>query len=128
MKLPIEYERHLQIPSEQVVCLPEDTKLEPSSIETGVLFVLAKWAGASQLSFRALNDVFKASPHVRSIRLHVASSDNDNTQAFMQRAGDSPGGYGEAYWIRDGVVQAKVRTCGPENESALKEYTDALFE
>ena len=90
----------------RLVFLPADQIIDPSTIDTGILFVIAEWSGSCQLSFWLLNAVLKEMPKASHIPLCVADTDNEEMQKFIFQAGSVRGGYGETYWIRMGVFSA----------------------
>ncbi|MGO9469848.1 MAG: hypothetical protein ACLQVF_37575 [Isosphaeraceae bacterium] len=47
-------------------------------IKRGIVFVLARWSGASRLAFRALNKALGSFTDVDDLYLYVADTDSDN--------------------------------------------------
>jgi hypothetical protein len=82
MKLPKAYRRLLRVPEESLVLL-DDKSIEIAGIESCILFLLAKWSVASQLSFGALNAVLGDLSSLSNLKLFIADTDSESTQTFM---------------------------------------------
>lgn len=125
MKLSETYRKLLRIPEANVVLLP-DEPIRVASLNNGVVFVLAVWAGASQLSFRTLNEVLTETPDHSSVTLYVANTDYETTEAFIRQQGDVPNGNGETYWIKNGQVVAKLPSCHTRHD-VLRQFMQQLI-
>ena len=110
MRLPKAYQASLSIDESRLVFLPDADASSVRSIKRGILFILAKWSGASQLAFRALNKALASFPDLDGLFLYVADADGDRTEELVSALGDVPGGAGETYWLVEGQVQHKL--CG----------------
>jgi hypothetical protein len=63
---------------------------------------MARWSGASQIAFRALNQAFASVPKIEALQLYIADTDSETTQQFFSDNGDVPKGAGETYWLAGG--------------------------
>lgn len=126
MTLPNAYRRELKVPEERVALLLGDAPIDVTAVKRGVLFVLARWSGASQLSFRALNALLADAAEDLEICLLVADTDTPSAQQFMQQQGDVPSGNGETYWIKDGLVLGKLETINQANKKTAVDYINLL--
>ena len=108
MQLPNTLLRSLRIPEQRLVVIQPTDRIDLEAIGTAVLFVLARWAIASLVSFRALNRALQDAVGSGQLRLHVADTDDQHTEEFIIRNGDVPSGGGETYWIKNGRIVAKM--------------------
>src|SRR5271165_6094972 len=116
----------LRIPEDRLVFLSGAEEIDVSQLQDAILFVMAKWSGASQLSFRALNTVLAEMPSTAAWRLHIADTDKVPTQKFMERAGDIPSGYGETYWLKVGYIVVKLIAFKGVPASTMRDLTNQL--
>jgi hypothetical protein len=123
MRLPNVYQGCLSIGEQRLVLLPSEEAIDVRSIKRGILFILAKWSGASQLAFRALNKALASLPELDGLYLYVADTDSYKTQELLAELGDVPAGAGETYWLVEGQVQRKLSGYKEEALCVLREYT-----
>jgi hypothetical protein len=122
MDLPEAYYRALRIAEDRVVILPCEEEIDVSAVPEGVVFVLAKWSVASQLSFRELNAALAEAPELSTLKLLIADTDCEATQRFMEELGDVPSGSGETYWIKGGVVLSRILARSKEQGQAMRQH------
>jgi hypothetical protein len=127
MRLPSAYQSCLSIEERRLVLLPSKESINICSIKQGVLFILARWSGASQLAFRAVNKALASLPDLDGLYLYIADNDSENTQELLSELGDVPAGAGETYWLLDGQVQHKLSGYNEESVSVLREYTQHIL-
>jgi hypothetical protein len=123
MRLPNAYQSCLAIDQDRLALLPSEEAINLSSMKRGILFILAKWSGASQLAFRALNKALASLPELDGLCLYVADTDSEKTQELFSFLGDVPAGAGETYWLLEGKVQQKLSAYKEESVPVLREYT-----
>jgi hypothetical protein len=121
--LPNAYRVILSIPDQKLVLLPSDEAIDIASIKRGILFILAKWSGASQLAFRALNKALASLPELDGLYLYVADTDCEKTQQFFLELGDNPAGAGETYWVLEGRIRRKLSGYTEESLSTVRDNT-----
>lgn len=127
MKLPDAYLQHLSIGADRLILLDPEEAVKTELFKQGILFILAKWAGASLLSFRALNRALASLPKLDGLFLYVADTDSDSTQEFFSARKETPTGNGETYWILNGQVQHKLLRYDDQSISTLQEYTMSIM-
>jgi hypothetical protein len=127
MKLPNAYQGCLSIEEQRLVLLSSEEAIDIRSIKRGILFILAKWSGASQLAFRALNKALASLPELDGLYLYIADTDSDKTQELLSELGDAPAGAGETYWLVEGQVQRKLSGYREEALSMLRDYTQHIL-
>ena len=123
MRLPNAYQGCISIEEQRLVLLPSEEVIDIRSIKRGILFILARWSGASQLAFRALNKALASLPELDGLYLYIADTDSDKTQELLSELGDVPAGAGETYWLVGGQVQRKLSGYKEEAVSILRDYT-----
>lgn len=76
----------------------------PSSIERGVVYVLANWSGPALVSLRKLMAMLET-VDATGFQVHVFNTDFMSAQ-FINAYGKFPssGGWGECFWIKNGKV------------------------
>ncbi len=99
---------YLCIEEQRLILLPNEEAINICSIKQGILFILAKWSGASQLAFLALSKALVSLPALDGLYLYVADTDSENTQTLLSELGYGPAGAGETYWLLEGQIQHKV--------------------
>jgi hypothetical protein len=127
MTLPNAYQRCLAIEEQRLVLLPSEEAIEFRSIKRGILFILARWSGASQLAFRTLNKALASLSELDGLYLYIADTDSDKIQEFLTTLGDVPAGAGETYWLADGQVQHKLSGYKEEAISVIRDYTQHIL-
>jgi|SRR5579884_1970321 len=127
MRLPNAYQSCLSIEEQRLVLLPREEPINIRSVKRGILFILAKWSGASQLAFRALNKALASLPELDGLYLYVADTDSEKTQELLSDLGDIPAGAGETYWLVEGQVQRKLSGYQDESLPVLREYTQHIL-
>ena len=127
MKLPNAYQERLSIEQNRLVLLPTEELIDIRSIQRGILFILAKWSVASQLSFRALNKALASLPKLDDLNLYIADTDSQKTEELITSLGDVPGGAGETYWLLDGQVLHQLRGYNEESLSLIQDYTKRIL-
>lgn len=129
MQLSHAYLRVMRVPPGQLIALSADDTLDVASMRAAVLFVLAEWSGASQLSFRALNEVLAEMPDVtKAISLYIIDTGSAAAREFMKEAGDVPAGSGETYWIRKGTIVGRLASCTEAAKDTIRQLTRTLSE
>lgn len=128
MDLPNSYRRLVKIDEGNIGIIPDNGFSDISILGRSILFVLARWSGASQLSFRALNDVLHTIHGSSNLRIWISDIDNESTQRFMEKMGDVPTGSGETYWIKDGQVIGKLNSCRDVDKASIEEQVHHLLE
>ncbi len=127
MRLPNAYQSCLSIEEQRLVLLPNEEPIDIRSIKRGILFILARWSGPSQLAFRTLNKVLSSLPELDGLYLYIADTDSDKTQELLSELGDIPAGAGETYWLVEGQVQRKLSGYKEEAFSILRDYTQHIL-
>jgi hypothetical protein len=127
MRLPSAYQACLSIDERRLVLHPHEEAVSITSIKSGILFILAKWSGASQVAFRALNKALASSPHLDDLRLHVVDADSTHTEELFSVLGDVPAGAGETYWLLEGQVQHKLSGYDDSAVSVIQDYTHHIL-
>ena len=92
---------------DRVVFDAELREHQPQTIDCGVIFVHAFWAGSS---FQALADFSKSIVRVdtkRCLRFVVCDIDSISPADPRLYRGDASGGNGDAFWISNGLVVAR---------------------
>jgi len=95
-------------------------------MEKGIVFILAKWSGQSQLAFRTLNKALAQTEGLEDLPLYVADTDSVMTQEFLSQIGETPSGGGETYWVIGGRIQHKLRGYTDKDVSSLLSFTKEL--
>lgn len=127
MELPNTYRCQLQFREERAVLLPEEKPIDITSINQGILFVLAKWSGSSQISFRTLNAALAEFKNLSDLKLFIADTDSKMTEKFFEQIGEIPSGDGETYWIKDGTIIARGRKFEEIQKQLILENTNRLL-
>ena len=127
MSLPSAYQDCLCIDKRRLVVLPSDEAINIRSINRGILFILAKWSGASQLAFRALNKALTSLPELDGLLLYVADTDSDETQQLLSDLGDVPPGAGETYWLLEGRIEHKLSGYKEPSLPLLRDYAEHIL-
>jgi hypothetical protein len=127
MCLPTAYLNWLPVHCENFVRVPDEDLLQVDRVSRGIVFVLARWSGASQLSFRTLTSVLNQIPGAASIQVLILDSDSLAAERFRESVGEVPSGRGETYWIRGGRVVAKVHTCDDATRDSIRSHTEAML-
>jgi len=126
MNLPDAYRRHVIIAPERLVLVGPGESVPLCSMESGIVFILAKWSGQSQLAFRALNKALAQTEGLADLPVYVADTDSAMTQEFLSRIGETPSGGGETYWVVGGRIQHKLRGYTDKDLSSLLSFTKEL--
>ena len=127
MRLPDTYQRCLVIDEQRLVLLSSEEAINIRSIKRGILFILAKWSGASQLAFRAINKALASFRDLDGVYLYIADADSEKVQEFLTDLGDVPAGAGETYWLLEGQVHQKFSGYREESLSVLRDYTQQIL-
>ena len=124
MRLPDIYQSYISIDHKRLVLIPSGATFDICGIKRGILFILSKWSGASQLAFRALNKALVSVPDLDGVYLYIADTDCDETEKLIFELGDVPGGAGETYWLVEGKVKYKLKGYNEAALSILREFTE----
>jgi hypothetical protein len=127
MRLPNAYQSCLSIEEQRVVLVPSEEAIDIRAIKRGILFILARWSGASQLAFRTLNKALSSLPKLDDLSLYIMDTDSDYTQELLFKLGDVPAGAGETYWLVEGQIQHKLSGYKEEAFSVLRDYTQHIL-
>jgi hypothetical protein len=127
IKLPSTYESYLFIEKGRLILLPDEGIKSARSIKRGVLFILAKWSGASQLAFRALNMALASFSDLDDLYLYVADTDSQETEELVAPLGDVLAGAGESYWFLEGEVKYKISAYKEDSLAILQDYTQRIL-
>ena len=123
MKLPGSYQACLAVAEQRLTVLPPDEALDFGRVGFGILFIMAKWSGGSQLAFRALNKALASMPDLNGLRLHVADIDGANVENLFSTVGAVPAGTGETFWIAKGQIVHQLAGYGDAQVATIQEYT-----
>ncbi len=126
MSLPETFRRHITIPPDQLVLVEPGESVPLCSMERGIVFILAKWSGQSQLAFRALNKALAQTEGFADLPVYIADTDSAMTQEFLAQIGETPSGGGETYWVVGGRIQHKLRGYTDKDLSSLVTFTKEL--
>lgn len=127
--IPRAYLEGFALPQENYV-LVEDVDFDWRHLERGVLFVMASWSGASQVSFRTLNAALANCPEATDIRIYIFDTDTktaDRLFASMSPIGEVRRGYGETFWIKQGQIDNSLARYSTDNLSVVETYIRSLF-
>lgn len=129
--IPRSYRERFGLPDRCYIPVLADG-LDWRSLETAIVFVMARWSGASQLAFRALNTTLGALPESAAICVFIIDIDSHAAQAFFADVAEIPGeirgGYGETYWIKRGRIIARLSNYAePDDLHALRANTSRLL-
>lgn len=127
MKLPRGYKEFGLVEDSRLVLQPTGAPVDVGSIKRGIIFVLAKWSGASQLAFRGLNEALASIPDLGDMRLYVIDADDEVTRQLVSSLGDVSHGCGETYWIRDGKVVGKLLRYATDSLPIITEHTKQVL-
>ena len=125
--LPPEYKQSLALPSSQIVVLDMEEEVDLKACSAFILFVMARWSGVCQHSFRALMRVFGELSDVAQVRLVIVDTDSSGVERFFARVGEAPQGAGETYWVRDGAIIYSKNGCTVGDTAILASWTKSLF-
>ncbi len=128
MGLPEAYGACLLIEERRLILIPKEETVSIRSIKRGILFILARWSGASQLAFRALNKALASLSDLDGLHLYIADIDSDKTQELVSTLGDVLAGTGETYWLHEGEVHHKLSAYREEALSILRDYTEQTLQ
>jgi hypothetical protein len=123
MGLSPTYSRLLQVPEHRIVILPPGEPIGVAGLKTGIIFIVAKWSGASQIAFRTLNAVLAEIADLHDLKLYVADTDEEPAEQFIIQSGMIPSGGGETFWVKDGVLVAEMANYNDQKKSTLREHT-----
>jgi hypothetical protein len=126
MSLPEAYRRHMTITPDRLVLVGPNESVPLGLMKKGIVFILARWSGQSQLAFRALNKALAQTEGLEDLPLYVADTDGEKTQEFLSQIGETPSGGGETYWVVGGRIRHKLRGYTDKNLSSLLTFTKEL--
>jgi hypothetical protein len=128
MKLPSPYISLLRVSPDRIIIPPPEERIDVVSLPKAILFVLAEWSGASQLSFRVLNEVLGEFPDSsENPPIYVLDADNTATQEFLKSVGQRANGYGETFWILKGAIIGSLSSCTEKLKDTMRELTRRLL-
>ena len=96
-------------------------------MKKAIVFVMARWSGASQLAFRPLAKVLSTVSDLDDVVIFIADTDHANTEDFFAQVGDHPGGAGETYWVLAGRVVNKLAAHNEDSLRLVRKYTEELI-
>jgi len=117
MRLPSS--ESLGLAAGRIVVVPPDQEPPVAEIRRGIVFILADWSAPAQSALRAIAAACAADDAFASITIYVADSDAEPTQDFLESIGWAPAGRGEAFWIRDGEIEARMPQVDPADHETL---------
>jgi|ERR1700722_17955602 len=126
MSLPEAYRRHMTIAPDRLVLIGPDESVPLPSMEKGIIFILARWSGQSQLAFRALNKALVQTEGLGDLPVYVADTDSTKTQEFLSQIWETPSGGGETYWVVGGRIQHQLMGYTDKDLSSLLNFTKEL--
>ncbi len=88
----------------QFVDGPFDLKKQVAEIGTGVLFIRALWSGQCTSSFSSFCDAVTQTP-ASAFSARIVDNDQCNPAECEEILGEVSHGYGESFWIKDGIVR-----------------------
>lgn len=121
-------EKYSSIPMDRLRVLRNFDEVHLSNIQCGIIFVFAAWSAPSVLGLKRFTKVIKS---FETTSLDVVVLDIDClTESFANDIfgsdGFTPGGWGEAVWIRDGRIVAR-ELAHNASEASMFEHTKGLF-
>lgn len=107
-----------QIKKNQVIEIPEGFP-DPADFEKAVVFIRSDWSGPAKISMTYLREAFKSGLD-ESWKLVILNNDKLGIEAFVNAYGPFPssGGWGEAFWVKDGKIIYRDR--GYHNVSLVR--------
>jgi len=126
MNLPKAYESGLSIEKSRIIELLPTDIINIAHIVCGIVFVITKWSGSSQVAFRALSQAVSSSVY-SNIPIYIADTDSEFTQRFLEGLGYVPVGAGETLWVRNGAVEFFLAGYKDDAIQKLREMTDTIL-
>jgi hypothetical protein len=115
------------LPAKNLVILNSVETLNISSIQRGVLFLLAVWSTPALI---ALDSVYRVLSRLNlgDLKFYVVNVDElPDSFCAGELAGFARRGWGETFWIRDGHIQSRLLRPTPEQENVIENYTRDLL-
>jgi hypothetical protein len=93
-------------------------------IETGIVFILATWSGASLVQFSVLTETLSNLKNEK-LKIYVLDTDKLN-QEDLNQIGILPQGWGETFWIKNYKIEHFLdnKEC---DVSKIVLYTNEIF-
>ena len=112
----------------QFVMLPATATIDVAQMEKAIVFVMARWAAASKISWHTLATALSGFKSLDGIVLYVADADNENTTRFLSEAGQFPSGAGDTFWILHGSITGKLHNYDDLKLATCEEFTRQLID
>jgi hypothetical protein len=98
-----------------------------STIQQGIVFVMAVWSGPARKAYQVLKTVLEQ-PAFLDVRLYVINIDQ-LTPEFVERElpGASFGGSGETFWVKNGKIMHAIRGFGADHRHVLEIQTESIL-
>ena len=81
MDLPKQFSQSGVIETSRLVMLEAGVSISLDRIDNGILFIMARWAGASVMSFRSLMKALRSFDDLASLNVFIADTDFETTAA-----------------------------------------------
>jgi hypothetical protein len=102
-----------------------DEIIDFENLATGVIFVFARWSGASICSFEALCAALAARTKTR-INLWLVDTEADNSRQLFLQMNQAASGSGETFAVKDGRVVAVLSKYDKHQMGRVDAFLDAL--
>lgn len=122
-------EKHSAIPIARLRVLQNFDEVQLSDVRRGIIFVFAAWSGPAVMGLQRFTKVIQPLD-TRSLDLVVLDTDcltEDSVAQLFGVPSFSSGGWGEAIWIRDGCIIARV-LAHTAPESMIERHTRELLD
>src|SRR5688572_22684371 len=122
-------EKYSSIPMDRLRVLRSFDEVHLPNIRCGIVFVFAGWSGYSVLGLQRFTKLIK-SFDTGSLDIVILDTDCLTEGSAKELFGSdsfTPGGWGEAVWIRDGQVVARELT-HVASEVLMAEHTRSLLD
>ena len=113
--IPQSYTRMMTLPHDRYI--EADDSFDLTTIRYGIVFVSAVWSGASQLSFRKLNQCLAPYHSRDNVAVYIIDTESITAERLFAQTSGPRGGYGETFFFRKGKPVAQF---DPRNDEELR--------
>jgi hypothetical protein len=133
--MPVEFDirpmvqKNNTLPMERLRVLSRFEDIGLTAMRRGIVFVFAVWSGPAVLALRRFTEIMAQLPTdaLDLVVLDIDCLTADTAAQLFGTSGFRAGGYGEAIWVRDGVIVAR-EVAAPAGEQSLRAHTVELLD